>query len=258
MSERRILASKPEEEELQLKGQELQALQEELIDRELQLAGAKGRLAAFERLYLRLVGAVYSELDDVEAQIAELLAWREPGNAKVRWAAEEARVRAEESRSGIAGLPAEAPSASPSTSLKSLYREVARRVHPDLALNDADRERRHGLMAQANQAFGDHDEQKLRAILEQYEMSPETVFGVGTAFDLVRTIRKIAQVKRRLAEIEAAMSRVMESDIFELKARVDEGTKAGRDVLREMAAAAMSRLDERRAELKRRREQETR
>ncbi len=110
-------------------------------------------------------------------------------------------------------------------------------------------------MAQANQAYENGDEAKLRAILEEYETSPDAVLGEGTAVDLVRVIRKIAQVKRRLAEIDAEMKRIRESDLFELKTKVDEGTNAGRDVLQEMASAIKAQVDGRHAELNRLREQ---
>ena len=42
------------------------------------------------------------------------------------------------------------------------------------------------------------DEAKLRTILEEYESSPESVFGQGAGVELVRVIGKIAQVKRKL------------------------------------------------------------
>lgn len=140
------LRSKPEEGELKVKRQELQQLENELVERELQLSSLRGQLSAFERLYLRTVGGLYAQLDEVEAQIAELLAWHQPGNLKAQGAAKEARARAEESRTGAADVAAkEAVVFSPSSKLKSLYREVARTIHPDLAANDEDRARRQKL-----------------------------------------------------------------------------------------------------------------
>jgi hypothetical protein len=246
---------KPEEEELRLKKQDLQVLENQLIELELHLTSLRGELAAFERLYLKTVGVWYAELDEVEAQIAELLARRDPGNPKAQGAAREARSRAEESRTGAAESAVEEVTRfSPSPSLKSLYREVARRIHPDLAVDDADRAKRQRLMAEANRAYENGDEAKLRAILEEYESSPEAVFGEGTGVDLVRVIRKIAQVKRRLVEIQAETDQIRTSDLFELRKKVDEGTKQGRDVLNEMASAVQSQIAERQAELRKTRE----
>jgi len=49
----------------------------------------------------------------------------------------------------------------PSENLKKLYREVAKRVHPDLATEESERQRRHELMAEANRAYAEGDEARL-------------------------------------------------------------------------------------------------
>lgn len=128
---------------------------------------------------------------------------------------------------------------------------MAKRIHPDLAADNADRARRQKLMAEANLAYEEGDEARLRAILEEYESSPETVVGDGTGAELVRVIRKIAQVKRRLAEIDEQAKKIMKTDLFELKQKVDEGSKEGRDVLNEMAVAVNVRIDEAKLTLER-------
>jgi len=237
------LRPKPEEEELEVKKRELQDLEVRLIENELQLANLKGEIATFEKLYLKIVGVRYVELDEIEAQIAEFLARRNPGNAKAQATAKEARARAEESCSGAAALAVEGTNPfSPSPTLKGLYREVARRIHPDLAMDEADRAKRQKLMADANQAYENGDEAKLRAILEDYESSPEAVFGKGLGDELVRVIRKIAQVKRRLSEIENEVTQVEKSELFVLKVKVDKAAKEGGDLLRQMALDIDSRL----------------
>jgi hypothetical protein len=245
------LRPKPEEEELALKKRELQELEGRLIESELQLASLKGEIATFERLYLKIVGVRYAELDEIEAQIAELLARHNPGDAKAQATAREARGRAEESRSGAAALVGKGTSPfAPSLTLKSLYREVARRIHPDLAVEEADRAKRQKLMAEANQAYENGDEARLRAILEEYESSPEAVFGKGPGVELIRVIRKIAQVKRRLSEIEKEVTQIGGSELFVLKAKVNKAAKEGRDLLREMALDLDSRLADARDRLK--------
>jgi hypothetical protein len=245
------LRLKPEEEELKLKDQELRGLEGQLIELELQQAGLRGEFSAFEGIYLKKVGVLYAELDEIQAQIAELLAQRDSGDLKAQVAAKEARARAEESCTNVAEATLKQMTRfSPSPSLKSLYREVARRIHPDLAVNEDDRAKRQRSMAQANQAYENGDAATLRAILEEYESSPEAILGQGTGVDLVRVIRKIAQLKRRLAEIDAEIEQIRASDLFDLKTRVDEGAKENHDILNEMASAVKSRIDERRAELK--------
>ena len=109
-------------------------------------------------------------------------------------------------------------------------------------------------MAEANRAFEEGDEAGLRRILDEYESSPEAVKGEGAAADLIRVIRKIAQVKRRLAEIDTEMQQIMASELFELKKKVDEGARQGRDILNEMASAIQSQIASRQTELRKARE----
>ena len=104
-------------------------------------------------------------------------------------------------------------------------------------------------MARANRAYKEGNEASLRAILEEYESSPDTVIGEGVGAELVRVIRKIAQVKRRLSEIEEELKVFLQLELMELKNRVEEGEKQGRAILTEMAIAVRLRVDKARSEL---------
>ena len=252
MSSKINLRPRPEENELRLKLAALTELEQELVEKELQLTGLRAELAAFERLYLRVVGVLYAELDEIEARIAESIASRSPANADAQEAAQQARRKAAESHSAVGEAALRvAKRFRPSLELKNLYREVARRIHPDLATNEVDRARRQRFMAQANRAYEEGDEARLKAILEEYESSPDTVVGEGVGAELVRVIRKISQVKRRLSEIDEELKLFMQSELVDLKNRVEEGTKQGRDILAEMAKAVGLRIDEARRELNR-------
>jgi len=87
--------------------------------------------------------------------------------------------------------------------MKRLYREVAKRIHPDLTSDRDERMRREALMAEANKAYEAGDESQLNRILNAYETSLETVQGEGPGAELIRVIRRISQVRGRIAEIEA-------------------------------------------------------
>jgi hypothetical protein len=232
----------PEEEELAKKRNELALLQTELAERELDLANLRADLSAFEGRYLREVGVLYAELDDWNARIAQLVA-EEAGTVEARSAAAEARTQAEESYSAAHGEAARAIEFTPSPELKKLYRDVAKRVHPDLATDDADRAERERLMAEANRAYQQGDVDALRRILEEYESSPESVQGTGVAADLVRVIRQIRQVQKRLVQIELEVASLIDSDIAKLRAKADAARAEGRELLSGMAENVRRRIE---------------
>ncbi len=71
------LSQTPEEQELENKLAELAALETSLAGRELDLATHLAQLHAFERKYLQIVGSRYTEINRLEAQIAEYMAYLE-------------------------------------------------------------------------------------------------------------------------------------------------------------------------------------
>jgi hypothetical protein len=87
----------PEERELEGKRARLAALEAELVQRELELATLRAELATFELRYLRTVGVLYAELDEIEAQIAEAQACLNPTDPSAQEHAEQARAQAQES-----------------------------------------------------------------------------------------------------------------------------------------------------------------
>jgi hypothetical protein len=241
----------PEERELAAKKADLAALETQLAQRELDVATVRVELHAFEQRYLRVVGVKFAEIDDLEAQIAEALNRRTPSDETTRQRAEDARAKATESAAATGAIELAHPEDfKPSDDLKRLYREIAKRIHPDLATDDAERAKRNRLMAEVNRAYADGDEARLRAILDEWETSPDAVTGDGVGAELVRTIRKIHQVQARLAAIEIEIATLNGSEVALLKARAASEQMNGRDVLTQMA----EQLDEQIAQLRRKRD----
>lgn len=232
----------PEEEELERKRDELAQLQVQLADRELFVANMRAELAAFEGRYLRQVGVLYAELDEWNAELAELLA-EESKTEEARSAASQARAQAAESCAASHGEAAEAKEFATSPELKSLYRELAKQVHPDLAIDEADRKQRERLMTEANRAYQNGDTEALRRLLQEYESSPDSVRGTGVAADLVRVLRQLKQVRNRLAQIEEEITGLKGSDIANLQARAEDASREGRELLAEMAADVQGRIN---------------
>lgn len=196
----------PEELELQKKQAELISLEAQLAQRELELATFQSELHSFEYRYMQVVGIRQEELDQINAQISKYLTLM-ASNHKFR----------------------------PSDRLKQLYREVAKRIHPDLATDPEERERREQLMALVNRAYESGDEGQLRAILQDWESSPDSVQGEGATADLIRTIRQIAQSQQRLQTIEAKLQELAQSELHQLRVKTLKLEQLGQDLLLEMA-----------------------
>src|SRR5271154_3681926 len=225
----------PEEQELARKRAEQAAIESELAERELRSANLRAELGAFEQQYLHFVGSRYAELDELKAGIAERTAKQHPGNARAQHAAQEAREHAKETKNAAGEKLESSPQAfEASPEMKRLYRDVAKRIHPDLTSDRNDRAKRQALMAEANEAYQRGDEARLAKILTEYAWRPETGQGEGAGAELVRVIRGISQARGRLAEIEAELQELLRSELYQLKTRVDEAERDGRDVLREM------------------------
>jgi chromosome segregation ATPase len=233
----------PEEEELAAKREELARLEAELADRELDLASLKAELAAFEGLYLRCVGVLYAELDEWNARLAELHA-EQAGTPDARTEADARRSQAQESYSAAHGEAAEVQPFAPSLELKSLYREAAKKVHPDTATDERDRARRERIMKEVNAAYAADDEDALRRILVDLENSPDAVQGSGIGADLVRILRQLRQVRNRIETLDQEISILLRSDTAKLKAKAEAASADGRDLLQEMATSIKVRVEE--------------
>jgi len=225
----------PEEAELARKRDELASVQVALAERELELADFRAQLRSFEGRYLRQVGVLYAELDDWDARIAEVEASLEASSGG-RERAARARKRADDTHEATHGEAARAPDFKPPAELRSLFREVAKRVHPDFARDDADRERRNHFMAEASEAYKRGDVEGLQRILSEYGESAQSVPGEGIGAELIRIIRQIADAKKHIAAIEQELTALRASEIAKLRQDMQAAEQHGHDLLAELAA----------------------
>jgi hypothetical protein len=106
-------------------------------------------------------------------------------------------------------------------------------------------------MAEINEAYARGDEDRIRTILREWHASPESVEGDGPGAELVRVIRKIAQVEKRLKTIAADMDQHRQGELFKLKQSVEEAQANGRDLLKDLCEQLDGEIAQVRDELKR-------
>ena len=226
----------PEEIELDRKRSELERLQGQFAEQERIFSALKNEIRMFEQVYEEVLGARIAELEDLEWQLNGLL-----GEAPLPEEAEPSGYNGAfthfQHRTDLLDDDAEVVEDLPRKTLKNLYREVAKAIHPDLASDDEERWRRQELMAAANQAYEVGDRAVLEDILCDWEQGPETVSGLDVAMDLVRVIRQIARMQQNIHAVRRQIGELKGTDIYVFKQRVDEAMADGIDLLAEMAAA---------------------
>jgi hypothetical protein len=231
----------PEQIELEKKRRILERLKDRLADREEGMADLRAELEQFEARYSMEVARLYAEFDEIEAEIAEEELKLVPDDEEIKKRVEELRRRAEES-AARAEAALDAGEHVPTLEAKKAYHNLARSIHPDLALDEGEKERRHGLMAELNQAYSSGDQQKLDKMIEDLRHSPESVIGDSIGDELVRAIRQIYQINRRFRELEKEKGEAEESELYELRMKVKAESAEGRDLLSQMAARTRTHL----------------
>jgi len=235
-----------EQRELERLKKELNKLETDLVQHELDLNTLSAELKALDLLYIRKVGIQLIKLDLIDARIAEILAKLNPDDRAAEKRAQEARKHADEKTEEVKtaqAAPEEETQFKPSESLRALYREAAKRIHPDLACDEDDRELRTRWMVEINAAYQAGNEARLQKLFEDWENSPESVQGTGTNADLERMIRKVARAKERLQEIQKDMERLRNSFAYTLKMRIRAAKKDGRDLLEDMAQKVTKQVE---------------
>jgi curved DNA-binding protein CbpA len=144
------------------------------------------------------------------------------------------------------------PRAPVSEEAKRLFRQLARLIHPDLASDPQERERRTNLMVAANDAYEQGDVAALERLLEDWRASPEAVTGTGTAAELERTRRRIAQVEASMRRIDEELAELEASAMGWLRRRVEKAAREGWDLLAHMVKELDRQISEAQLELERR------
>ena len=226
---------------------EAEELRDRLAEIEVEQATLEAELAAFEADYMREVMTVMLDVQELEARILAILATRS-GTDDDAEAARSARERVRETTAHIRAVP-KRPGPVPTGDIKRLFREAAKRMHPDVAADDDARGHAEAFMKRLNAAYRAGDAQAIVELMTQWDASP---FGAVAERDAAQS----ALAKRRLGALGDAVARAQQrldelraSELAQLKERAMAATAAGGDLLAEMRHAAEVALAAARARL---------
>jgi hypothetical protein len=249
----------PGAEELARRKAQLLVLAEELLGRERALDAYRVELHDFETRYRKALGGRYARLDELadrldvargEAAAADPPE-RDPEDPAERYPGQ-----------GLPGggqnwdwgerEPEPEPRPVIGEDAKRLFRQLARIIHPDLAGDPAERERRTNLMVAANLAYEQGDVAALERLLADWERSPEAVTGGGALAEVERTIRRIAQLRERMDAIDEELAELEASAMGWLRRRTEKAAREGWDLLAHMVKELDRQILEAQVELDRR------
>jgi hypothetical protein len=201
-------------------------LRDRLAELEVEHATLRAELTAFESDYLRVVGVVMVQVQELEARILALTAARS-GSADDRAAADAAEQRFRETTTALRSIPAPA-GPPPTDDLKTLFRDAAKRMHPDLVRDEAGRTHAEAFMKRLNGAYRKGDGEAIRNLLRQWEASPYAVPPSEDPGAAARALQvAVAEAQRRLDEARA-------SELAQLMERSLLAAAEGRDLLAEL------------------------
>lgn len=219
----------PEATDLARRRVDLARLERSLAEEEAAWAAYADALDAFQRRYLTAFGATLGELDALDAEIAERAAAVRPDDASKQRRAARARARLAPPQPGReAATP---PKPTPTDELRALFRALTKRIHPDLAADEDERQRREALMVQANAAYAAGDVAVLAHLAAH--QAPEAA-EAGHALEALA--RRIALTTALLGRAEARRQAAEATPLARLMRRVSTAEADGRDLFRKLAA----------------------
>jgi hypothetical protein len=134
--------------------------------------------------------------------------------------------------------------------LKEVFRKAVKLMHPDLAVTARERERRTRLMASVNLAYEKGDQAAIEKLIDQFGQDPEAIEGDDIGSRLVKTIRRIAQLRQRLLDIEREIEGHKNTEIYKLKQTIEVAEAGGGNPLDDLARRLRQEISQHKEALK--------
>ncbi len=242
--------------ELQL---DLSERQERIAQLEFEISDTKAELGRFEHEYASRVGILEQRVQDLEADLEQA---RFRAARKAQWG-----ERADSPDMHVDVIeqfrrtwtprekPPEPPPEEPITDemraeLKTLFRALAKRFHPDLVIDPEEKRWRQKIMAQVNEAYAAQDVRALKVLAEKPDRpeAPVQKTREQILVDMRTEIRRLDGVIRNL---ELSLQELINSHTVQLMLEVTIAARQGRDLLAEMGSSLRTRIADLEAQIAR-------
>lgn len=237
--------------------EELSFSQERVAQLEFELADTRADLLRFERTYEDRLGPLESRVAELQADLEQA---RIKAARRAQWG-----DRLDEEDQPVDVLeqfrrtwtPREKPTAPPpepevdeasKEQMKTIFRALAKRFHPDLVTDLKIKLWRQDIMAQINEAYAAQDMVALQKFSDRPDRPEETVEKTREEqiADLNKEIRRLDQVIR---DLERTLKELINSHTVKLMLEVSIASQQGLDLLQEMAEALKREISQMEAEL---------
>jgi DnaJ-domain-containing protein 1 len=229
----------------------LDEVRPQLIEAETELADRLAKISAFEfkvRTHLepltRRLEKIQAEIHEYRQQLQRLHEYYVTANGEkdvfgqYDWMfnAESAAASGDyRYREAVAEPPATPLSEDDTTSLKQQYRQLARRFHPDLALDDADRDYRTSIMKAINAAYARGDLAQLKELAQEPDSADRLEYARSDHQLAQAMYIELTRCHRRLKEIKEELTRLENHKSARLMRRTEKAAAEGRDLLVELS-----------------------
>ncbi|HEX5706496.1 MAG TPA: hypothetical protein VFX96_04335 [Pyrinomonadaceae bacterium] len=210
-------ASKSDRAEL---AAEVARLEDELEERGRELTALQDELREFKSRYARTVGSRLAELAEVEREIRR-------AESRLLGVEEEDCESAEEEEAEESAGRARTRQTFKS-SMRKLFWSVAQVFHPDRAADEDEARRRHSIMAEASRAYNEGDAESLEALLGDEALRSHCAVAREDREDLTG---RLSHLREELLTVEFGLKRTRQDSLFQLMRKVEEEARAGRDAL---------------------------
>lgn len=231
---------------------ELATLQTQLVDAETMLAETLSAIHAFEFHMRRRIEPFIRKLETIEAEVKQFfkrlqIERQEAGEDDFVWNGRFSDEPTDRYHAHTEDAPHEL-NADQKAELKKLYRQLARRFHPDMGITAEDRAYRTQIMMAINSAYALGDLEKLQALADEPDLAIDAVTNTDEE-QVKRLERELQRVKRRLQEVALELKKIETHRSRKLMRQAERAEVEGRDFFAQMIRNIQDRIAQKEAEL---------
>jgi predicted nucleic acid-binding Zn-ribbon protein len=223
----------------------LAARQERIAQLELDLLNSQTELAAFNAEIEQRLGMLQRRLETLEAELADA---RHKASRRALWGErasspdvpEDVITQYQRLWGRDTKTAPSAPSAAPAPArvdeaeLKTLYRALAKRFHPDLASDLSEKPWREDMMAKVNDAYRAQDLAALRQLANEHPEPPAPPAPKTRERVLAERQAEIERLDELASKLEQQLEELAKSPAVQLKLEALWARRAGGDLLADM------------------------